>query len=295
MEQRRVLLAIALAFVVLYVWQALFVKPVPKPPTGAPAPASSAAPAASTAETPPPPSEPPRVPAPSAPEATALVSEEAERDVRVETNDVIAVFTNRGARLKSWRLKSYFNANREPQELVERSITGQPLPFTLRTSNIPLDTTLNDSLYTVTGETTESRGPVDLRFEYRNSAGVHALKQFHFEPRSFVVSFEAEIADGDRRIPPTVAWGPAIGDVGEVSRYSKKAEGLAFRDGKVTRLQTKDLANQPSLEGDFRYAGVDDNYFLTVALYTGPSTATFHPVSIPPPADSKEAPRELMS
>src|ERR1700730_2998829 len=110
--ERRVLLAIFLAFIVLYAWQALFVKPVPKP----------AARTTSTAT-----SEPGAVPAPSpvtglAPPvaatvpaaaplstATALVTAPADRDVRVETREVIAVFTNRGARLKSWRLKHFLD------------------------------------------------------------------------------------------------------------------------------------------------------------------------------------------
>ena len=39
----------------------------------------------------------------------------------METGDVIAVFTNRGARLKSWRLKHYLDDEKQPQELVERS------------------------------------------------------------------------------------------------------------------------------------------------------------------------------
>src|SRR3954449_9972372 len=53
--ERRVLLAIFLAFIVLYAWQALFVKPVPKglpaatAPSSSPALAGSAAPAGGTA------------------------------------------------------------------------------------------------------------------------------------------------------------------------------------------------------------------------------------------------------
>ena len=39
--ERRVLLAIFLAFLVLYVWQALFVKPVPKPAAGTAPPTAS--------------------------------------------------------------------------------------------------------------------------------------------------------------------------------------------------------------------------------------------------------------
>jgi len=51
--------------------------------------------------------------------------------VRIETRDIIAVFTNRGARLKSWRLKHYFDQKHQPQELLETDeLPTQPLPFT---------------------------------------------------------------------------------------------------------------------------------------------------------------------
>ena len=120
--ERRVLFAIFLCFLVLYLWQALFVKPVPRPAAGAdrrrqPAPrrrarrrdrgASTAAAGADAA---------PRRPAAT---AAPVVGETAERDIRVETDDVIAVFTNRGARLKSWRLKHYLDQQKQPQELIE--------------------------------------------------------------------------------------------------------------------------------------------------------------------------------
>src|SRR6266542_1776088 len=154
--ERRVLLAIFLAFLVLYVWQAVFVKPVPKSPVGS-SPVAGSTPGTTTA------SSPAEVPAPSAPAAktaeagpppvtsATLVGETSERDVRIETRDVIAVFTNRGARLKSWRLKHYLDAQRQPQELIEHETTTQPLPFTLRTSNEAETAALNSALYSVSG------------------------------------------------------------------------------------------------------------------------------------------------
>src|SRR5580765_1338821 len=135
--ERRVLLAIFLAFLVLYVWQALFVKPVPKPAPGAATPITEAAPVpgpnaeasgAPTAVTPSPPGAGSK---PATSTAAPLVADAAERDVRVETRDVIAVFTNRGARLKSWRLKHYLDQQKQPQELIEH-LPSHPLPFTLR-------------------------------------------------------------------------------------------------------------------------------------------------------------------
>src|SRR5437588_277489 len=103
--ERRVLLAILLSFLVLYLYQALVVKPVPKPPAvTATNIAPQGSPVASLAA--------PKTPIPaevSAPAATALVGDARERDVRVETREVIALFTNRGARLKSWRLKHFLD------------------------------------------------------------------------------------------------------------------------------------------------------------------------------------------
>ncbi len=209
---------------------------------------------------------------------------------------MIAVFTNRGARLKSWRLKHFLDSQKQPQELIEHDLPTQPLPFTLRAPDDGLTAALNGALYAVVGGSAPSgSGPVDLRFEYRDSAGVSAIKEFHLEPSSYIVTFRATVAVGDRPITPAIVWGPAIGDVGEVSRYVAKAGGLLDQSGKVARLAPKDLATQSVYEGEFKYAGVDDNYFMTVALNTGPSKVRYQPVSIPPPDGSKDPPRELVA
>jgi len=297
--ERRVLLAIFLSFLVLYIYQALVVKPVPKPAiTPAPQTAAGTAttPAAADSATSPAPSVPPPA-APAIPAAQPLVADAEERDIRVETRDVIADFTNRGARLKSWRLKRYFDQDGKPQEIVENKLSSQPLPFTLRTTDEATTTALNGGLYTVSGAptATPTTSSVDLRFEYRDASGLQAIKQFHVEPASYVLTFKATVTQANRPVTPTIVWGPAVGDVGKVSQYTQKAEALFFQDGKVQRLAPKDLAKQSVFEGDFKFAGVDDNYFMTAALFTGPAKVSFQPVSIPPPADTKETPRELVS
>src|SRR3954465_13852612 len=154
--ERRVLLAIFLAFLVLYTWQALFVKPVPKPATGAatnPSPVTAPVdPVGGSAAASPAAADQPAVaPKSSVALAPALVVETSEREVSVETRDIIATFTNKGARLKSWRLKHYVDQQRQPQELVERDIPPQPLPFTLRAGNDATTATINEGLYTVAG------------------------------------------------------------------------------------------------------------------------------------------------
>ena len=299
--ERRVLLAIFLAFLVLYVWQAVFVKPVPKPAPGSATTSGTAAGAVAGAVAGNSSVQQPAAPIvrakPAVPLAAALVADTAERDVRVETRDVIAVFTNKGARLKSWRLKHYLDQQKQPQELIEHDLPSEPLPFTLRVGNDTTTATVNEGLYTISGAPTASSdaSPVDLRFEYRDSAGIHAVKEFHLDPASYIFTFRATVTEGDTALAPAIVWGPAIGDVGELSRYVKKSEGVIFQNGKVVRFAPKDIAKQSVYDGDFQYAGVDDNYFMTAAVFPGAIKVTYSPVTIPPPADSKDAARELIS
>ncbi len=300
--ERRVLIAIFLSFLVLYLYQALIVKPQPKPAAAPVAGTTSAAPAAPSGapvvpEAPDAKTGAPELKATAGPKAATLVGETAEREIRVETRDVIATFTNRGARLKSWRLKHYFDQQREPQELVENQLVNQPLPFTLRTGSESLNATLNSALYAMSGapEASGASAPTDLRFEYRDSAGVHAVKTFRLDAASYLLTFGGTVTEAETPVPFAIVWGPAIGDIAEASRYLQKAEGILFENGKVQRQAASGIVKQPVFEGDFKYAGVDDNYFMSVAFNPGPSKVTYQPVSIPPPANTKEAARELVS
>jgi YidC/Oxa1 family membrane protein insertase len=293
--ERRVLVAIFLSFLVLYGYQAFVVKPAPKPTAAG----TSTTQNANRSTTPDRAKTglalaPADVPAAAA--AVALVGDSMERDVQVETRDVIAILTNRGARLKSWRLKKYLDQERKPQELVESQLSTQPLPFTLVTADAQLDTTLNGALYSASAAPAAMiTSPFDLRFEYRDAAGVHAVKTFHFVADSYVVTVRAEVQSAAGAILPAIVWGPAVGDIAEISRYTQRAEGLLFQGGKVQRLSAKDITKQPAYAGDFFFAGVDDNYFMTVALSAGQSKVSYQPVTIPPPPGSKDAGRELVS
>jgi len=300
--ERRVLFAIFLSFLVLYAYQALVVKPVPKQPAPAASGASptangtaaaTKAPAAAQA-----PLQPESVPPAIPREATPIVGDSVDRDVRIETRDVIAVFTNRGARLKSWRLKHYRDQQHQPQELIENRLAGQPLPFTLRTGDEALNATLNGALYSMSGAPVEAAitSPVDLRFEYQDSSGVHAVKQFHLSADAYLVEFRSAVTDHDRLVKAAVVWGPAVGDFAETTRGAQTSGALLFdNNGKVQRLSVKDLAKQPVYDGDFRLAGVDDNYFLTAALTPGSGRVSYQSVAVPPSPPSKDPARELVS
>ena len=301
--EKRVLLAIFLSFLVLYVFQALFVKPAPKPvaprsanSTQAPAAtATTTAPETLAAEAAPTSAAPST---PSTPPAATLVGDATERDVPVETPFVTAVFTNRGARLKSWRLKRFQDAEHQPLELVSHDFgDAQPLPFSLSVPDPAITKRLNDALFAVSGAPAGPvTSPTRLVFEFRDDDGLRAVKQFRVDPATYVVEFGATVTHGEQSLTPSIQWGPGLADVDVATgRSAVRPRGLFAINNEVKRLDASAVAKQPAYQGDFQYAGIDDHYFMSTAVHPGPSTITFQPLSIPPPAGSKDPPREFMA
>ena len=251
--ERRVLLAILLSFVVLYAYQALVIKSRPAdsgqstsqstesssrgvPPGSSASPASpglsapgSPALASSGASTPAATANSPSLPTPRT--STPVVGGDAEREIRIETADVIAVFTNRGARIKSWRLKRYFDQDKQAQELID-PLPNQPLPFTLRTADDAANSAMNAALFAVTGEppaTPASSSPVDLKFEYRDTDGLDVVKEFQMEPDSYVLTFHASVTRGADTLPAAILWRSVPNDDPRIERQSPCRSPLGFR------------------------------------------------------------------
>jgi YidC/Oxa1 family membrane protein insertase len=296
--ERRVLIAVFLSFLVLYVYQALIPSPPPRPAVDGEPPvaaATSAAPA-SAAPTAGIPAAPP-TPLPL-PDTQALVGESAERDITVETDRVVAVFTNRGGRLKSWRLKQYLDDNGESLELVPSQLAEtKPLPFSLSVADELTTRRLNSALYAVSGMPSSPTlaAPTTLRFEYRDSSGLTAVKEFRLAPSSYEIGFHAAIAQGDHAMSPAVHWGPALASAGTVANSWIRQSGALIFTTELERLDTEAIATQPAREANLRYAGVEDHYFISVVVNPGQSTVTFEPVALPVPSGTDATPVTLVS
>ncbi len=282
--ERRVLLAIFLSFLVLYAYQALFVPATPAPSTAPPGTADASA----AAQKPAPAAAEPTATQPATPTAPPVVGASEEREIRLETDEVIATFTNRGARLKSWRLKHYRDQKGEPLELVAGDLgSAQPLPLSLRVPDEAATGTLNSALYEVKSTPADPgvARSVPLIFEYRDSAGLQAIKEFEFDPAPYAFTFRAAVKVADQTVAPMIEWGPAVSASSrEESTSARQAGGVIYQNAKLLRIPPADLAKQSVYEGNAGYAGVDDHYFVTMAISPGPSKVSFRPVAIPRPA-----------
>jgi YidC/Oxa1 family membrane protein insertase len=291
--ERRVLIAVVLSFLVLYGYQALFIPPAAPPSSQtarqSPPAATAPNPAAPTAASPPATPPPADVPRPD-----AITAEAMEREVVVETANVEAVLSNRGGRVLHWRLKEHLDARGQPVDLVPSDLpAGQPTPFLLRVDDEQITDRLNTSLYRVTGD---RNGRVDARtaeavvvFEFEDASGLRARKELRFAPSTYIVTFSAAVSRGDQMLTPTVLWGPGLGDLGALSgggsfftgNYIQPPQAIFHRDGEVERIAADDLVEQPAHEGQLRFAGIDDHYFMAAAVNPEQVRVEYRPMVFP--------------
>ena len=298
--ERRVLLAVTLSFLVLVLYQQWIGPPPPVDsvadgPVGESA-GSSAVPEAPAARVPvvdmPGPDSTPR-PAGDSPSASGappiaavspIVADDRQRSVVVESDFVLAEFDNRGAELVSWRLKGYADENGEPVELaMPEAAAGRPRPFSLVVPGNPeLTARLDAALFRPSADRLRvGAAPEALTFEYEDSSGLRVRKTFRFQPgpeQPYVLEFDAEVTTEDGIQPLATAWGPALGGVRADTSwfvfqqlpaavlYGRPLENGLAQEVDVYRAAPADVPERPSYEGQLDFAGVDNHYFVSVAL-----------------------------
>jgi YidC/Oxa1 family membrane protein insertase len=290
--ERRVLLAITLSFLVLFLFQR-FVMPPPAPLPGnasAPAPDQAAvdrpAGAATSQNTSAPSPAPAAAPAPVAQIATTL-GESSAREIVVETSKVKATFSNRGGVITHWILKEFRNDSGQPLDLVPAGAGADATkPFALSLDDKAQTTRLNDAIYRVTvdgaavGEIVDATAqPKTIVFEAAAADGLSVKKTFHVEPTSYVVTFGANVQANGQRQNPSILWGPGLGD--EIARakpasffspsYNTPAQAIIHKVTPGTLWTSRGFERVPATaaayqEGGYLFAGVDDHYFASLLL-----------------------------
>jgi YidC/Oxa1 family membrane protein insertase len=300
--EKRVFLAIFLSFIVLAIYQAVFPPPSPPasptaPATVAPATSDPAAPASAAA-----------LPEASAPAETGLagdarpetvVGDSGARDVVVETDSVRAVFSTRGAVLTSWQLKDYLQDG-TPLDLVPRDLdAAYPRAFTMATDDADLSMRLASALFRPSMDRLSlGQDPGQLTFEFRDESGVSARKTFHFQPdrRAYVLRVEAAVDLNGSSRPVMLTMGPGIG-LGYQPDGSRATpvRAIHYLGDDLDRLDADDIPEQPQFQGEFRFAGVEDQYFLSAALPGTEQVAVeYQPVTAPVPGSTDGSTRTFV-
>ena len=293
--EKRVLQAVLLSLAVLLLYQS-FVAPRRQPE---PAPAPAAATSPSSPNTPvPTASSAPGVQQPSAaagqssPALPATFSTAGGARVVVESEQFRAEFSTRGAVLLSLTLKRYPGSSGKPLDLIPDTTGVAVRPaFSLTTSDEVVSNTLAGATFTPSHSALDltGTGGRTLRFDYSDPSGLRATKIFTFERdnQPFLVGFSAQVLRNGEPQNFVIHAGPGLGDIERAKpsggflfgSYYQPPEGIAFA-GEIERFTTASFEEQRVFEKNFRYACVDDHYFLGAALLDRQTRVEYatHPV-----------------
>ncbi|MGE5276780.1 MAG: membrane protein insertase YidC [Acidobacteriota bacterium] len=277
--EKRLLLAAGLSLAVLLLWELVVPKPKPVPASAAPArsPRAAVSPVATAA---------PPAPAPGA--ATAPVAAAEETATVLENGLLRLTLSNRGAVISSVVLPRYQDEQRRPLELVRQLPPPAPRPLALDFPGHPeVAARASGALYAV-----EKLSDRAARLRYSDG--------------QFQVVKEVRLADGYLFDVAVSVVGPAYRlFVGSglrnpterelANRYVMPATAVVASGGGLEKIRADKLEKQvggvsSSLPAG-GFAGIEDNYFLTVFLPSRPAESVVAPVRVAPaePAGKPQA------
>jgi YidC/Oxa1 family membrane protein insertase len=274
--EKRLLLAIVLSFLVLFLYQLVFVKKQPsqEPPPEIPAemqksPQKKPVPEQSLE------SIEKSMAAEAQEESFQPVSEEREEQIIVDTPLYRAVWTNSGAQLKSWKLKKYQDENNEDLELISsRSAVLNRYPFLLNSGDTEFDDLINGALYKSSSQRLQlQEGQQEaLRFEYATEDGTKVEKIFAFEGGTYDFGVRINAWKQGRKIEPRIVWGPDFGNLTPQElkqRIGGSSPGISVYAGeKVARLEERKYSPEKGYYNFAEWVAYDINYFA--ALFIAP-------------------------
>jgi YidC/Oxa1 family membrane protein insertase len=309
--ERRLLIVFALTFLVIMLFQPIMKKfgPPPAPvktensaglrPTGQP---GAAVPTQGDGVTGPGPVTAQAAASASAPAASGALHADTESETVIENDVYRIVFTNRGARVKSWVLKKYTDDKGGQLELVNNAAAEKyGYPLTLWSYDEALRNKLNSVLYATSQ--TEAIGigegsatinvaakglepasntlsaPIAISFAY-NDGDLSVRKSYTFDRTSYVVGVQTAVYQNGVQKTAFPMWPSGFGEQNSGSSYA--ASQLAFQhDSKVERLTTSSWSIFPSIKivggntvpGPFHWAAVSDQYFAAVFLPEDPQNS----------------------
>ncbi|MBI5896714.1 MAG: membrane protein insertase YidC [Desulfobacterales bacterium] len=275
MEQKRLLIAIGLSFLVFFGWSVAFSpkraeQPTEKSQAAKPAENDAKEKTAGASES-------QSVEKESAKPATAVEearSDAAAREIFVETPMYRMTLSEKGGAVTSMVLKAYretIAADSPPKELIPKATHGGTALISFGAAN---GTALERALFKADAgtDTIDVQGqPSDLSFSYRTAEGVRIEKSYRFFPNTYLVDLNITIHNES---------GQAIqGPLKIALRHVMKSDVLSYGfqgpsgliNGKLEQVKFKKIEEQNKLEGTMRWVAIEELYFMECLISKNPS------------------------
>jgi len=200
----------------------------------------------------------------------SLPSNAPQKDITVDTDLYTAVFSSRGASLKSLTLKNYREENTSASKKVTLENDADPNIFSFSTRatglNLP-DSTL--FMPDADGLKIEKNGSKQLTFNFISGQGYTVRKIYTFSSGEYGIKLETQVFNNSAA--------PLVGAIQHVMTYPAvpkvknnrfdTAGSYLFSDNSLQSNKIKDLSSASKrYDKTIEWAGFADKYFLTAIL-----------------------------
>jgi YidC/Oxa1 family membrane protein insertase len=276
MDHTRVILAIALSFLVFIVWQFLF---APKEPVHRAEPRVTAPSTPGEKIAPEKPYDPKEATAEAAgtqPSAPAL---ESGRLITVDTPLYRAQFSEARAAVTSFVLKKYrehVEKDSPLKQLVSPGLEDGTLLVSFEQGTLP---DLKQALYTAQtpGQFIDVAGkPQDLVFTWTAPDGVVVEKIYRFDPNTYLMGLTVDVKNGTAQ-PLKGRLAVSLNSIVPEVKQAYGFEGpSAYINHKLQQIDIKDIDEKKVFEGIIDWIAVQSRYFMSSIVPETPADATFH-------------------
>ena len=200
---------------------------------------------------------------------------ESVKLTKIETDNFTAVFTNKGAALKSFVLKNYKDDNipeKNDLDLISKKIKSENneiLPFHF---SIFDDRDVNNDLYKDSNKTlfqvqkTVNNNSTKLIFKYSKGL-IQVTKSFVIYKKSYVIGIDTEIINNGKIIPAPYVFGPELGNNLRIESMAYEVKGFNGAEVESTFFQSMNpgyTAFGKTNGYNFLWGAFDTTYFSVI-------------------------------
>ena len=298
---KKTILAVVLSLGVLMIYQMFFAPPPPKQV----APVQESKQASNDIAAKPTATEAPTATPKSAGKIIAAKIEAAPKDIKVETDNYTAIFSTKGAALKSFQLKGYQKECTECTDdiypKIKNFVTGQKLPPKEKSKELIEVVTVNESMpYPLAITFPESAAEITAASVYNADVSkldlqsskekqrlvfsrifngkIQVEKIFTFNPDNFSIELDVKVTnltDTPMTQIPHLSWYQYVNPKQEEDSYSHEGP-VVYVSKSIKRKKVSDIAADTSFGPDVSWGGFEKKYFMAAIIPQDPSLTSIN-------------------
>jgi len=205
----------------------------------------------------------------------------AGKDIIVESPMYTAIFSSRGAGLKSFKLKNYRKTMDKESPLVElvdvEGSTDYPLTTTFPESSIDISTDVIYKSNLDSIDFTHAVNAKDLVFSWSYPGEIKVDKIYTFYPDKYYFDLEVKLtnlSDDTIRENALIEWNRYVDPSEKTSRYSHEGP-TSYVKNKIVSEKIKKMGAKKFNGPDVSWGGFETKYFIAAMIPEQPSLTNF--------------------